>query len=57
MDEKSLEDQRAEEIYQETYNRSLENTNRQIEEAEYLRNNLISGGAKRYFTRKLKRTC
>jgi hypothetical protein len=52
LEEREYADAEADDIYNETYNRSLSNTNRRISEAEYLRNQLQSGGKYRYFTRK-----
>ena len=52
LEEREYADANADDLYDSTYNRSLSNTNRQISEAEYLRNQLMTGGKQRYYTRK-----
>jgi hypothetical protein len=52
LEEREYADANADDLYDSTYNRSLSNTNRQISEAEYLRNQLVTGGKQRYYTRK-----
>lgn len=53
LEEREYADAEADTVYNRTYNRSLSDTNRRIREAEYLRNQLQSGGKYRYFTRKM----
>ena len=53
LEEREYEDAKANAIYDQTYNRSLDDKNRRIREAEYLRNQLITGGLRKYFTRKI----
>jgi hypothetical protein len=52
LEEREYEDAAANGVYDEVYNRSLEDTNARIREAEYLRNQLITGGLRKHFTRK-----
>jgi hypothetical protein len=52
LEEREYEDAAANGVYDEVYNRSLQDTNARIREAEYLRNQLITGGLRKHFTRK-----
>ena len=52
LEEREYEDAAANGVYDEVYNRSLQDTNARIREAEFLRNQLITGGLRKHFTRK-----
>jgi len=52
LEDREYEDAKARDLYDQTYNRSLQDSNRRIREAEYLRNQLVSGGLRKHLTRK-----